>query len=366
MPPTVTTPTSSIADPLSPKRNGVTTRQDVVPISKAAMSLAASIPPAASDLSSSSKPTLPASSILSATVRDRKGVVQRASAGNNNTGPSSTLPIKPPSSPSPPSSSPPSSPPPPPPLLLAQIPLSFSKSLLFRAMIFRKILLLNDGRDKILKCVQYAAKLLLWCYLSAQSKKHPVSHARAMHLASHFSLARKMVRLGHWLEPINDYLEFSKNPIQDMSLNPTAAEINIHRLAPLNAGIGILNDVCDDVICLSKMGLLSNLSPHWIQRATTLSDRCWYTSIFVDLYTAYHARQKLYTALAKTTDPIQHQAITDKIFMQHISIAKLSMDFVFCSVDVLKIGDQVSQGVQIIPGFLSALLGTFKLYRKVH
>ncbi|KAH6583108.1 hypothetical protein BASA61_008156 [Batrachochytrium salamandrivorans] len=309
MPPTVTTPTSSIADPLSPKRNGVTTRQDVVPISKAAMSLAASIPPAASDLSSSSsKPTLPASSILSATVRDRKGVVQRASAGNNNTGPSSTLPIKPPSSPSPPSSSPPSSPPPPP-LLLAQIPLSFSKSLLFRAMIFHSVI---------------------------------------------------------GLSPSTTTWSFPRIPIQDMSLNPTAAEINIHRLAPLNAGIGILNDVCDDVICLSKMGLLSNLSPHWIQRATTLSDRCWYTSIFVDLYTAYHARQKLYTALAKTTDPIQHQAITDKIFMQHISIAKLSMDFVFCSVDVLKIGDQVSQGVQIIPGFLSALLGTFKLYRKVH
>ncbi|KAK5670911.1 hypothetical protein QVD99_002681 [Batrachochytrium dendrobatidis] len=310
--------------------------------------------------SPSARPPPSPSSILVSTVDDRKGVVQRARSGTlsstanpNNHNSHSNASDKH-SCNSHASNN-----------CTSQTAMSFSKSLLFRVMVFRKILLINDGRDKVLKCAQYAAKLLLWLYFSKDSKTHSITQTQASKIASHFSLARKIIRLGHWLEPINDHMNLSKEGLLTIPKGLSLGDQHVRMMAPLNAWIGILNDIADDVICLSKMGVLPQLPEKWLQRTTAISDRCWYASIFIDAHAGYHSMLELHRKVDSASDPVQQQVLKDKLFMQRVSMLKLAMDFAFCSIDVFHLGDKVDDGLQVVTGFTAALLGTFKLYRKL-
>lgn len=107
-------------------------------------------------------------------------------------------------------------------------------NVLVRLLIWRKILILTDGRDKTLKVFQYSAKVLLWTSVLAAKSK---SEAKAKLLASHFSLIQKVLRLGHVLEPFHDGLDLVKKE---------SFETLADKLAPLNAVIGIANDLSDE------------------------------------------------------------------------------------------------------------------------
>ncbi|KAJ3304951.1 hypothetical protein HDV03_002181 [Kappamyces sp. JEL0829] len=219
-------------------------------------------------------------------------------------------------------------------------------SLLVRVLILRKILLLNDGRDKVLKCLQYGAKVLLWAVLLSKSP----AQTRAKQLSSHFSLVRKVIRLGHFLEPLNDGLELCKEPGFD-----TLAQ----RLAPLNVVIGIVNDVSDDIICLCKMGVLDK---PWLERCTPISDRLWYTSIFIDIHANLTDTLKLQEKTRLESDAAARKKLEDKVFMARVSLAKLLADYVFCTIDVFHLS--VSDGWQAVSGLVAAVLGTYKLWIK--
>jgi hypothetical protein len=105
---------------------------------------------------------------------------------------------------------------------------------LVRLLIWRNILLLTDGRDKTLKIFQYLAKVMMWADILPSKSK---SESKAKLLASHFSLIRKVLRLGHVLEPFHDGLDL----IGKKSYNSLA-----EKLAPLNVLIGMLNDLTDE------------------------------------------------------------------------------------------------------------------------
>ena len=106
--------------------------------------------------------------------------------------------------------------------------------MLVRLLVWKKILLLTDGRDKTLKVFQYSAKVLVWLAILASKSK---AEGRAKLLTSHLSLVRKVLRLGHVLEPFHDGLELTKKQSFD-----TMAE----KLEPLNSAIGIANDLSDE------------------------------------------------------------------------------------------------------------------------
>ncbi|KAI8924199.1 peroxisomal biogenesis factor 11-domain-containing protein [Entophlyctis helioformis] len=243
---------------------------------------------------------------------------------------------------------------------LLGLPRALLQSLLFRAMVFRKILLLNDGRDKVLKCFQYTAKVLLWCLIT-DAKRFPGSHTRASIIASQFSTTRKIIRLGHWLEPLNDHLALAKDGYVKLSPSMSVSDKTIRVLAPLAAWLGIINDISDDIVCVGKLGLVDKA---WVKWATPISDRLWYASIFIDLHEAANGLRKLRYAMQQTTDAVERAKIQAKVTMQYVTLAKLSMDFVFCSVDVFELGDRVSDGWQAVTGFAAAILGTYKLYVK--
>jgi hypothetical protein len=117
---------------------------------------------------------------------------------------------------------------------IVSIPKALQNYALVKLLIWKKILILTDGRDKTLKVFQYGAKVLLW--LSVPASKS-TAEAKAKLLASHFSLVRKVLRLGHVLEPFHDGLELTKKQ-SFVSL--------ADKLEPLNVAIGIVNDLSDE------------------------------------------------------------------------------------------------------------------------
>ena len=156
-------------------------------------------------------------------------------------------------------------------------------------MVLRRILLLNDGRDKILKVLQYSAKAVLYLNILERLMRYNASHSqrvvlsalnasaatrptptstsstsvvtaaattdlvksrriRLEKLTSHFSQARKIVRLFHALEGVQTLADLVRAPVTHPTLDYTYDF--------LSAVVGIVNDICDDAICLAKMGML--------------------------------------------------------------------------------------------------------------
>ena len=215
---------------------------------------------------------------------------------------------------------------------------------LIQWIILKKILSTTEGRDKICKLFQYTAKIALWLKYT-QSEK-------AKLLTAHMSLTRKIIRLAHGLEPL----------VESFDLPPLSTTNNI--LTALNTSLSLASDLADDVICLGKMKLIHST---WIDRATPISDRCWFGTIWLDLIENIRSTDALIQKrnLAKKSDHSdQVQTLDDKIFIHRASFVKLLADLIFCSVDVLHLGDRVSPGWQNISGMVSASIGTFKLYKK--
>ena len=215
-----------------------------------------------------------------------------------------------------------------------------------KLLVLRKILLLTDGRDKLMKVVQYGSKLLLWKIFVSENNVNK----RLGSLSTQFSITRKILRLGHFMEPFNDSLSIIKDPV---FLDTQ------QRLAPLNCALSFINDLVDDGICLSKIGVMDK---SWTQRLTYYSDRLWYSTIFIDIHSNIMGMLELFKKRDDEKSMELKNQISYKIFMQQISLYKLLADFAFCSVDVFDL--QVSPGVQHLSGFIAALLGTFKLYVK--
>ncbi|KAJ3106146.1 hypothetical protein HDU97_006963 [Phlyctochytrium planicorne] len=287
----------------------------------------------------------------------------------------------------------------------------------FRLMVLRKILTLNDGRDKVLKCVQYGSKAILylkiveklaeratakgWTLLAPiKNKDGSISPApmasRLQSLVSHMSMTRKIVRLAHFLEPIDTLVQFVGDEAQWGLLLPFLTS-GPHKHATFTervlafgtlagALIGIANDLSDDAICLAKMGVLDKA---WSKTCTPISDQCWFASIFIDVHELLQdfvaqkgklAKLRKEAALAnssgKTVSPEVSAAdakareelekkIQDKLLMHRVSLAKLAADFIFCTIDVFHLGDRgLDDGWQVFSGLTAAILGTSKLYIK--
>jgi hypothetical protein len=125
--------------------------------------------------------------------------------------------------------------------------------------------------------------------------------------------------------------------------------------------IGITNDVVDDIICLSILGVLES---SYITKCTPISDRLWYSSIFIDIHSNWVDTMGLIESYDTELNSKAKDKIAQKIFMARISLMKLLADFVFCTVDVFEMGDKVSPGWQNTSGLLAALFGVYKLYVK--
>ncbi|KAJ3195526.1 hypothetical protein HK101_011890 [Irineochytrium annulatum] len=257
-----------------------------------------------------------------------------------------------------------------------------SVPLFVKIMVFRKILVLNDGRDKLLKVLQYGSKAIIYLGLierllarsPALLDEKTGLKSRLTKLVSHLSMARKIVRLFHVLEPIQSLHDFNTKDL----IRATGAKRTLAWSAFVGCFVGIVNDISDDIICFSKMGVLDK---RWSSLCAPVSDRMWFASIFIDLHEILHDRIAL---KAKLDDNIarcrnadvggkvdlavldaERKKICEKLAMHRLSLIKLAFDFTFCTFDVFSLGERGwDEGWQVFSGFGAAIMGTAKLYVK--
>ncbi|ORY92309.1 hypothetical protein BCR43DRAFT_566524 [Syncephalastrum racemosum] len=185
---------------------------------------------------------------------------------------------------------------------------------------FQKFIKELDGRDKGIKVLQYLFKILLHYRL--------VNAARWKTMVSQFSMTRKILRLGSSIAPIRELADGA----------------SFWKSVVLVNEIG--NGVADDVYCFYKLGVVSSKIGN---QAEWIAIYCWFAAILHDIRANVAQLQKC------RDDP-------EKYFMTQVSIAKLSMDGVFCACDIWK--PRFSDGVQAWSGFFSGSLSAYKLWKK--
>ncbi|RKP22765.1 hypothetical protein SYNPS1DRAFT_25367, partial [Syncephalis pseudoplumigaleata] len=136
-----------------------------------------------------------------------------------------------------------------------------------------------------MKLIQYTLKVLLW--RAMKNPRDKLLRQRLSALTKAFSTTRKIIRLGHWLEPyeeIDDWL--ATMPAEQRQVGKVPRSIGAAVLARwlwqgVPPVVGFLNDLFDDVYCLCRINCL----PQWMEDPSEIwSLRCWFTGILLDLH----------------------------------------------------------------------------------
>ncbi|KAG0742329.1 hypothetical protein G6F57_012147 [Rhizopus arrhizus] len=209
------------------------------------------------------------------------------------------------------------------------------------AATIQKLLKLLDGRDKMMKTIQYFIKILMH-YKWAQAKHWST-------ITSQFSITRKVLRLGNAIGPVREISPWKDSPKTTFFL--------------LNE---IVNDISDDVFCFYKLGLVNKKIG---TRAEIISAYCWFIGILNDVKENVTLLRKQQRELCKKDEAIvtdvsqgEIQQKLQKIFITEISIVKLFMDGIFCACDIWN--PSYSSSAQAWSGFFSGLLAAYKLWLK--
>ncbi|CAG8564344.1 19003_t:CDS:2 [Racocetra persica] len=239
--------------------------------------------------------------------------------------------------------------------------------------ILRRLLVHSDGRDKTLKIIQYFGKIILWIHDRKVSKVNPVIFLfyrnkyflsrvspRLKAMTSQFSTTRKIIRLAHFLEPYSDLREYYTGA-RKISRSSTSYEIFVHYLGVINAIVGIMNDIFDDLYCLGKIEILDKSVAKW---AEPIAIKLWFFSICLDIHEiVFKILQmnkkivKIEKANSEELEKCQH-----RLYWLKVSLAKIFMDFLFCGYDFFEY--TFSDGVQAVSGFLAGILSFYKLWEK--
>ena len=207
-------------------------------------------------------------------------------------------------------------------------------------------------------------------------KSAQVTTTELKNIIAAFSIARKCLRLGHAIEPMQSISDTVQQWQQKQEQDQTSAKRYLlvwmltsmsarQKRQLLNDSLSALNDLSDDVICLIKIGALSKQK--WnIVFYERLSTYLWLTCIMLDIF-EFQTQNGIYRTLAlpdiygKKTDDIESATVTVKQQLQRFSILKLFADLGFCIYDLLMIdGSQV----QTLCGFSAAYCGVMKLILK--
>jgi hypothetical protein len=184
--------------------------------------------------------------------------------------------------------------------------------------VIRNTLLLTEGRDKIVKLLQYTSRLILLVSSVPSKRLRP--------FISQMSMTRKVLKLGHGIYPYSVLLTEPLRP-----------------LAFIRVFVEILNDFWDDVYCLSRIGFLRSAK---VQRwSETWANRAWMTGIVIDLLGLLKKRTAMKQAaeenknlevgvlVLKTDDrEIVREKMRVDAYWNDMSIIKLFADLGFCGI----------------------------------
>ncbi|KAI8647666.1 peroxisomal biogenesis factor 11-domain-containing protein [Parasitella parasitica] len=200
------------------------------------------------------------------------------------------------------------------------------------AIIIQKLLKELDGRDKLMKIIQYFIKILL--HYKLVKAKHWST------ITSHFSMTRKLLRFGTAIGPIRE-------------LSPLKSTIP-STLITLNATV---NGISDDIFCLYKLGVFGSYVGALFER---ISAYCWFAGILVDLREGALNMSALKAKSTENEKP--NTQLIQKIHIAEVSIIKLLMDAVFCACDIRP--PKQAASIQAWSGFFSGVLAGYKLWIK--
>ncbi|KAG0322822.1 hypothetical protein BGZ99_003134 [Dissophora globulifera] len=252
--------------------------------------------------------------------------------------------------------------------------------------IIREISDLVDGRDKTIKVVQYFAKTILWLFLS-NPVRYEILATRLKALAKQFSTTRKMLRLGHFIDPMATVLTMAvtlraglrKHGVrQMMDKTPSQTWKNTvrDRLGSLNSVLGFCQDISDDIYCLGVIGVLDR---SFTDKAEPWSNRLWMAGVSIDLHENLQSirdvrKQIKALEMKKPSNDsdneeelkawsAQHTKLTTKVHWLQVTTVKLGGDFLFCAYDNLHCS--FSDGFQAVAGLVSGIAGAYKFVGKV-
>ncbi|KAF9949097.1 hypothetical protein BGZ72_009060 [Mortierella alpina] len=250
--------------------------------------------------------------------------------------------------------------------------------------IVREISDVVDGRDKTIKVVQYFCKVFLWAFLS-NPKQYTVLAARMKALAKQFSTTRKVLRLGHFIDPMASVLTLAVTLRANLRKNGLRGTLDKapsqdwrntlrDRLGNLNNVLGFVQDISDDIYCLGVIGVLDR---SFTDKAEPWSNRLWMVGVSIDLHenlqTIRDVRRQIKTVEQNLTlggsDEeeeawrAQYTKLSTKLHWLQVTTVKLGGDFLFCGYDNLHC--TFSDGFQAVSGFISGLAGAYKYVGKI-
>jgi hypothetical protein len=177
--------------------------------------------------------------------------------------------------------------------------------------IFQNAILLTEGRDKVVKLLQYTSRLILLLSSSPSKRLRP--------FISQMSMTRKVLKLGHGVFPSAEL----KTGVKGVDL--------------LRAWIEIVNDFWDDVYCLSRIGLLrSKKVEGWSE---IWANRAWMMGIIMDLQVLLQRKTAMAEKLRREEKQVlqvggvkvdSREKLRVEAFWINVSILKLMVDFGFC------------------------------------
>ncbi|KAG0222646.1 hypothetical protein BGX31_008970 [Mortierella sp. GBA43] len=240
-----------------------------------------------------------------------------------------------------------------------------------------------DGRDKMIKVVQYFAKVFLWLFLS-DPKKYKLLATRMKALAKQFSTTRKIFRLGHFIDPMATVLttavalraslrHHGLRKTLDKDASETWRNTVRDRLGNLNNALGFCQDIVDDIYCLGVIGVLDR---SFTDKAEPWSNALWMVGVTIDLHEniqsirdvkrqirALEAKGPCASEEEMKARSAQHTKLTTKLHWLKVTTVKLGGDFMFCAYDNLHCS--FSDGFQAVTGLASGLAGAYKFVGKV-
>ncbi|KAF9328615.1 Peroxisomal membrane protein PMP27 [Podila minutissima] len=241
--------------------------------------------------------------------------------------------------------------------------------------IIREISDLVDGRDKTVKVIQYFAKVFLWLFLS-NPKQSELLASRIKALAKQFSTTRKVLRLGHFIDPMATVLHMGAVLVHNvqkqgwkstLARKPDASWRNTvrERLGDMNNAIGFVQDISDDIYCLGVIGVLDR---SFADKAEPWSNRLWMVGVSIDLHenlqSIWDVKQQIKALQGEDEKVVAQRAkLENKLHWLQVTTVKLSGDFLFCAYDNLHCS--FSDGFQAVTGFISGLAGAYKFVGKL-
>ncbi|GHJ85879.1 hypothetical protein NliqN6_2281 [Naganishia liquefaciens] len=222
-----------------------------------------------------------------------------------------------------------------------------------RLNVLSKVVDSSNGRDKVLKSLQYAAKSYIWLFITLRrSLVLPLdaqiipSHIQRLSSAtSSISLARKCLRLFGPIPPFNLL-------IQETPLPPSAF---------FNCILAFLTACADDVVCLSKLGLISKRTGEW---ADKWANRFWLLKALADLLKLSILRAIFPRRRPINPSPSPEELIRLEKEKQEIWTArKLMCDIVHAGYNVFRLR-RGKEPIQTFTGLAAGLISTSQLLKK--